>query len=510
VSGKEYWVITRPKRKLILVPDLLKLFSAVALGEKWNQNREVQQKFEKALSDAQWKAQNVSADGSGGRTYAVLLYMLGLWYEDIYKGVQITLAGQEILDGESPVPIITKQLLDLQFPSPYSTKPNVNVSRDFQVQPFRFVLRLFLEKNFQEITQDEIAYCLVPFAKKDSDLNDCAERIKEYRKEPEAITILAVKKSGTTSDNLKNIGNTVVNQLEYTGYFSETEDIKSLIFDTRKFVDAKDLLNTLRTSLLQNPENEPLFQRRFGTGLNKTKDYSHSVRQPMSVKPNERKILEQFYIIASNEPIYSATPDLRKRISDFTGASDSLVKKVLERLPLDKQASQFYESYVKLSIGGIPTAEDFERKTTALYNDGFKISAKWVGNKPRHPDIIIFIDRTNKIHGILDTKAYRDYNLPLDHKNKMAYTYIPDFHTFCFEGEEYNLAFFGYISGGFSDNIKKSFSELLGMTQIPGHYITARNLLNLLEFYNKKSLTTTDLLHVFSSNKEVLPYEIEW
>jgi hypothetical protein len=33
--AKNYWVITRPKRKLILIPDLLKIFSTVVEGQKW-------------------------------------------------------------------------------------------------------------------------------------------------------------------------------------------------------------------------------------------------------------------------------------------------------------------------------------------------------------------------------------------------------------------------------------------------------------------------------------------
>jgi len=112
-------------------------------------------------------------------------------------------------------------------------------------------------------------------------------------------------------------------------------------------------------------------------------------------------------------------------------------------------------------------------------------------------------------HGIIDTKAYSEYNLPLDHKNKMAYTYIPSFLTYSYEGDTYDLAFYGYIAGGFSSKISRSFSELVSMTNIPGHYISAENLLKLQGIHLDKPFSMNEFINIFSINREIIPDEIK-
>lgn len=507
MACKNYWWVTRPKRKLILIPDIIRIFSATAEGKPWHRNRGLQKQFEQNLTDAKWKAQNNSNDGSGGRTYAALLAQLGLWYTDEENLVRITIAGQEIIDGENPVPIITKQLLDLQFPSSYSSKPHVNVCRGFQVQPYRFILKLFLERKIDELSQEEIGFCLVPHVKRETDTDLCLDLLRQFNINKDELIKNAKDLTGLQEESLVNIGNTIVNNFEYTGFFEEFEDIKKLKIKESEIINAKNFISNLRTGLIQDPENEPVFQRRYGTGLSKTKDYSTSIRIHMPIKPNERKIIEAFYIISSSEPVYSINVELISRIAKQTGAPYRLVQSVIEKMPVEKQPDQFAEAYLKLAVGGKPTATDFELKTTALFNEGFDINAEWIGNKGRCPDIIVFIDKRNKKHGIIDTKAYKKYDLPLDHKNRMAHGYIPNFKQYVFEGRNYSIAFFGYVAGGFSNNIETSFSELLGMTDIPGHLITAQNLLDLLKIYKERTVSINDLMDLFSSNAQIIPYE---
>ena len=213
---KKYWWVTRPKRKLILIPDLNEIISATTEGKIWYGNRKLQICFRKDLTDAKWKAQNISDDGSGGRTYAALLSQFGLWYSDDEGKVRVTLAGNELIAGYPPIPIITKQLLDFQFPSFYSLR--VNVCREFQIQPYRFILNLFLNEELEKISQDEIAFCFVPYAKKQQHYT-CLEKLLDFRKSQqvrEKVIKKAVDDSGTSEDNLRNIGNTIVNHFGYT------------------------------------------------------------------------------------------------------------------------------------------------------------------------------------------------------------------------------------------------------------------------------------------------------
>lgn len=510
MAVKNYWVLSRPKRKLILVPELLRIFSAVAEGEIWEGNRELQKLFENELIRAQWKAQHSSEDGSGGRTYAILLFLLGLWYKDAEDKVNITLAGKELIAGNSPVPIITKQLLDFQYPSPYSIKSNVNVSSNFIIQPFRFILRLFLETDLTYITQNEIAFCLVPFAKRNSDINSCYVNIHRFRRDNTTIIRSALRSSQTTEDNLKNIGNTFINMIEYSGYFLDqgtdhenVPTVKSIFLNPEKRTEAQEFLSGLRTSFIQNPDNEQSYQRRYGTGLDTTKDYNQVVRTPNELNPNERIVLQNMYQIFSSEPVYGIDENLIRKLVQLTGATPQLIRNVIEKFPITNQADTFKQTFLELSVGGTETATDFEKKTASLFNNGFNFNSLWVGSHPRHPDIFVFIDYENHRFGLLDTKAYKEYNLPLNHKNLMAHTYIPSFTTHNFEDIDFELAFFGYIAGGFSNNIGRSFSELVRMTSIPGHYITANNLINLYREYNSGNVSKNRLFELFRINREI-------
>ncbi len=505
---KNYWVLSRPKRKLILVPDLLAIFSSIVEGEKWKGNREIQLEFEKALTDAQWKANNISKDGSGGRTYAVLLFMLGLWYEDPKDGVRITIAGQEILDGISSVEILTKQLLNYQYPSAYSIKGSVNVSKDYKIWPFRFLINILLDGQLSEITQEEIAFCIIPYAKKMNDIQFCINKIQNFRSNPDKIILEALKITETSEDNLKNISNTAINQIEYTGFFVEDYKRRSLKLNPSNLYEIRKKINDLRTSFIQNAEDEVLYQTRYGSGIKKTKDYSKSTRSSMNFNPNERKIITELSIISVSRPIYSFSDDLIDEISKRIGASKKLVKSTLLKYPIKNNTNQFYNSFIQISKGGNEVAKDFEIRTLNIYNRGFGFDSEWVGSKSRHPDIIIYLDKKNYRHGIIDTKAYKEYNLPLDHKNKMAYTYIPNFETIEYRGEIYNLAFYGYVAGGFSSTIQKSFSELVNMTNIPGHYITAENLLYLLEKMIENKINKNEIFNYFCLNQEITPKSI--
>src|SRR5690349_4700698 len=129
-SPANHWWTTRPKRKLITVPDVLRVFLTVAEGKVWSRNRALHREFEKALEDAGLKGVGARRDagGGGGRTYASWLYSFGLWFaEDTTEIVRSTFAGDDLLKGKDPVPILTEQLLNFQYPSPTSLKNKVDV-----------------------------------------------------------------------------------------------------------------------------------------------------------------------------------------------------------------------------------------------------------------------------------------------------------------------------------------------------------------------------------------------
>ncbi|MBD3329524.1 hypothetical protein GF357_03455 [Candidatus Dojkabacteria bacterium] len=503
MSSKKYWVLTRPKRKLILVPDILKVFQSVALGQEWEGNRPLQIEFETALTEAKWKAQNISKSGSGGRTYAALLFMLGLWYEDD-DGVKLTIAGEEIVEGNPPVPILTKQLINYQYPSPYSLKTSVNLSSDIKIRPHRFILRLFQENRFKELTQNEVAFCIVPFAKKDTDLKKITKIIAEYRENPEEIERKAEISSETSKDNLKNIGNTYVNQLEYTGFFEEISNKSILTLKNAKEKQLTESLKNARDSFIPNPVDSVTFQKRYGLGLKTQKDYREVSREPMDIKPNDRKILTTYYTIAANSPINAIDQKLINEISAHTGVGTNKIQDVLEKFARKPRLDRFEEKYIQLSKGGTETAKDFEVVTANVFSDqGFGLKSEWIGSKGNVPDVIVYLDHNTRTHGIIDNKAYKQYSASNDHRNRMIKNYIPDFQEIELQGKIYKLVFFSYIAGGFKSTMLKSLEKILQEVNVNGSYITALNFMKLLRLHKQKSLETQQITGLFSSNREI-------
>ena len=109
-----YWWVTRPKRKLNSIPEVLAAFSNVALSVRWSASRNVHILFEEELERDGLKRVGERRDhsGSGGRTYQAWLSSLGLIFIQESTGTPfLTLAGESILSGKSPVEILKNQVL---------------------------------------------------------------------------------------------------------------------------------------------------------------------------------------------------------------------------------------------------------------------------------------------------------------------------------------------------------------------------------------------------------------
>lgn len=67
----------------------------------------------------------------------------------------MTLAGEAIMNGESPVPVLTNQTLKYQFPSAFSVGRGVQVLDRFKIRPFRFLLRLLDDDRIGYLTSSK-------------------------------------------------------------------------------------------------------------------------------------------------------------------------------------------------------------------------------------------------------------------------------------------------------------------------------------------------------------------
>ena len=101
-----YWWVTRPKRKLNSIPEVLAAFADLSLNQEWDGQRSSHLAYEDALEEAGLKRKGERRDqtGGGARTYKAWLASLGLIFTQESTGkIKLTLAGEAIMNGDSPV-----------------------------------------------------------------------------------------------------------------------------------------------------------------------------------------------------------------------------------------------------------------------------------------------------------------------------------------------------------------------------------------------------------------------
>ncbi len=207
-----YWWVTRPKRKLNSVPEVLAAFADLSLNQEWNGQRDSHLAYEDALEAAGLKRKGERRDqtGGGARTYEAWLVSLGLIFEQESTGkIKLTLAGEAIMNGDSPVDVLTNQILKYQFPSAFSLGRGVQVADRLKIRPFRFLLKLLDDSKVGYLTEEEIAKIVVTEASKGK-----VNPAHPY-------------------SHLTDLANTLINWLEYT-QLAKREDGKVEILDEKE------------------------------------------------------------------------------------------------------------------------------------------------------------------------------------------------------------------------------------------------------------------------------------
>ena len=151
-----HWWVTRPKRKLDSVPEVLSAIASQALDAEWLGQRPTHLSVEEVLEASGLKrvGQRRDQTGGGARTYIAWLKSLGLVFiQESTKQLRLTLAGEALMAGDSPVSVISNQVLKYQFPSSFSLGRGVDVSPRFKIQPFLFLLALLMDSRLGYLTQ---------------------------------------------------------------------------------------------------------------------------------------------------------------------------------------------------------------------------------------------------------------------------------------------------------------------------------------------------------------------
>lgn len=512
-----YWWVTRPKRKLNSIPDILGVFAEQALNQVWSGQRNSHLSFEDTLEKSGLKREGNRRDqtGGGARTYKAWLVSLGLIFsQSVTKQLQLTLAGEAIMNGSSPVNVLTNQVLKYQFPSSYSLGRGVNVNTRFCIHPFWFLLKLLMDKRITWLTQEEIAKIIITEAENETD--NCYEyivkRILDFRNSGNTCLASDFEKHYKPSkgnvnpahpySHLEDTANTIINWLEYTQLVIRSDGKLGILDDCQEKVA---LIIENHLPFIKRPEDHEFFQRRYGLDPLHQKD-TRNLNKTQTITAYmiaEHRIKQSFISYSLKEPIGGITAALINKIAIQTGIKEEIVSEVLHENYPHGSIGAFMSNYFEMAFRGTKDCRKFEETTANIFRTVFDFQADWLGSAwsgKEVPDILLTSTKYN-FQAIIDTKAYSRYDLPTTQRDRMIHHYLPDISLY--GSNSMPTAFFSYIAGGFSSTIANPLNKIVTESGINGSALTVELFIKMAEKHSENPYTHAEIKNILSSNKKI-------
>ena len=511
-----FWWVTRPKRKLNSVPEVLTTFAEVSLNQEWVGQRDAHLMLEEALEGSNIKRRGERRDqtGGGARTYKAWIASLGLVFiQESTQKLKLTLAGEAIMNGDSPVLVLKDQVLKYQFPSSFSIGRGVDVSRRFRIRPFRFLLRLLMDREVGYLSEEEIAKVIITNAENETEgcYRTVVRKLHAFRERGDAslegdFFIKYAPKTGAVNpdhpySHLLDTANTFINWLEYTQLAKRSDD-RLLRIIPEKEDEIRNILSHT-PPFIDRPEEHEYFQRKYGIDPKHTKDTRNlSGTRTITAKIiNEQKVRQAFILESLKTPITRITTELIDSISCQTGLDDRFVEDTLLRLYPRGAIGSFMTEYFEMAFKGRDEATEFEKATVKLFRDVFGFEAHHVGPIGLTPDVLILSD-SDGYCGIIDNKAYSRYSISNDHHNRMVHNYIEGASNYCTAPN--TLAFFSYIAGGFGRNIDAQLMGIVSETGVHGSAVPVSSVIRMIEKHQIAPYSHARIKDLFSCDRQLL------
>ena len=517
-----YWWVSRPKRKLNSIPEVLGVFSNVALSAQWSGSRKIHILFEDELEKAGLKRVGERRDhaGSGGRTYQAWLSSLGLIFVQNNTGIAfLTLAGNAIMQGNSPIEILKMQILKYQFPSPFGIK--TKVSDKFHIHPFIFLLRLLSDNRIEYyLTEEEIAKVVITNAFDESE--KCYEnviksilRFRMYADDslPKDFIQEHAPSKGKVNYNhpyshLLDTANTIANWLEYT-QLVRRDGTKSISISSEKISEVNYLIQK-KWEFIKRPDDHEYFQRKYGLDPYHQKDTRNllATSTVTSAIIEAQRIRQAFIAMSMSRPISKINSNIIKEIANKTGTDESFAENTIYKEYPHGAIGGFLSNYYGMAFKGKDECKEFEIATASIFSEVFGFKAKHLGQtgSKSTPDILLISDE-KKYQAIVDNKAYSNYSISGDHHNRMVHNYLE--HINKYSDCSYSIGFFSYIAGGFSKNIDKQIQKVASESDVCGSAINVANMIKLVEKNQKTPLSHQDFKDLFSLNRQIILSDFE-
>lgn len=475
-------------------------------------NTDLQHIMTKALETSGLKksGEQYHPNPGGMRTYLSQLEGLGLIFYRPDKSLWFTLAGEDIVSGKPPLPILQTMVLKYQYPSVYSLGSQVRIHPDIKIKPYLFLLKLLMDSDIGYLTNQEIAIPVI-YGHNSKCYGLCKEKILMLRSGTEFMDLIDTPDEdlytprGSSLQNIFDIANTFKNVLQsFCFIYAEKEGRTERVYVNEELVP--EILKALEYENKFIPVNgsEEWFQRSFGAWNKK------DLRQLSKTEYTSRTEFEK-NIIAGHFAGYCGTKLVTDVDEEFINAmvesygfEREFIRETASKL-LSRSFSLFEERFIELSKSGNPNmALEFERAVTTIFKDVLYFDAVNTGQKKNHGAVggytDVFAIALDGIHcAIIDAKASPKYDLGSADWYKMKENYIGNYKDLA-GGRPLTLEFCSYVAGGFKGDIAAKLRQLSEATGIGASAISAYQLIRLAQM-NPSPEMQNSIRSAFCRNK---------
>jgi hypothetical protein len=514
---RKVWFITRPERDPRFHQEaLLALKKATDdFKLKWSGNREVHKRYEEELAKMGIKRNNVSNDGSGGRTWMAMLKTFSYCYVDDEGYIRLTKVGEKLIQGEKVYENTRKQVLTLQYPNAYFLEPGFRPKFDegFRIRPVLFLIKLANHEKLDfYITKEEITYFAMT-AQRDSQLNEIVDKILAFRNaeihEKEQMKQEIAFKYDHRERSDKGARDYYEAHSDVAHTFMLISDYTGLV----EYIRGKALkgessrLDEVRREISEIEKRYP-FNTRYMISLQRMAENSgldvdsYKASRYGNIKPatNSSKLRAKAERVLKQFPSLESVPkeDIIDALKGHFSPRDieKIINEMFENeISFEGINPDFVESYLNESDNLA-----FEDKTGEIFKAlGFNVVMRPKLNNGERTEIEIIAGYGDNKFGIIDAKNYADkFPLSASLASHMASEYIPNYSGY--EGK--NLTFFGYVTASdFSgernlEKISDKAEKLIGKS-INGFLINARTLLGFLDYCIENEIPTEKRAEMF-------------
>jgi excisionase family DNA binding protein len=496
----DYWMIPRSTRKLVGLQQMVREDLANGIiGAEWSGARANHRRRDLLLQASGLRGKSeggfVDKNPGGARTDVALLRALGLYALDDEGCLELTDQGKTLAKTTAPAAVITEQLFQFRYPSPYSV--SIRMNPEIELFPYRFLLELLTREELADdgsvladdgvirVSQKEIATYVIPGAKSHKDMDRIVKQIVQARRTGKKLQ---------PDDTLDNIANTFINNLEITNYLDRQKGTVALK-DEVTMVTVLERLATPPRSFGYEADKENEFQHRLGQDPAKKRFTKSQTSARERAEMALRHLLEG---LLANFPMTRAdiTPELIAQVAGQIGTTEDKVTAVLNEVLKREPADYFSKQFLEYSMGGRTFAREFELATKDIFSL-LAENVRWVGKEGSAPDLEFTLVRSK---GIVDCKAEERYNISNDHFNRMSAErgYINTYHA----------DFFLYVAHSFGTNFPAKLKELQEFAKVKGSGITAEDLLYVLDLHRQEPFAPKRLLELFTCGRVITKGDI--